>query len=260
VAHLSQFTKAEKRARVQLIRRPERAGSEALVYLARSTPGESTLLGATLTRLEQLCAVDLTAWVGGAVPTGFAVLSDPLYLVCVHGRRDRCCALRGMPVYSALAALESRVAGGPDGLLRPAVFQTTHLGGHRFAATLVVLPEGICYGRLEASEAEALRAAHAAGRFHDLARVRGRSAYEAAAQTAELRLLQDLGETELTALALLGVATDASSGEAEVRFRHQASGREHSVRVVNRALEASAQSCGATPRPSQALIALTSVR
>jgi hypothetical protein len=271
VSHLSQFTKEEKRARVQLIRRPERAGSEAFVYLARSTPGNSRLLAATFARLEQLCAVDLTAWAGGAVPAGFAQVSDPLYLVCVHGRRDRCCALRGMPVFSALAALEPGVAGpvearasapkqNPDGARRPAVFQTTHLGGHRFAATLVVLPEGICYGRLEASEAEALRTAHAAGRFHALARVRGRSAYEAAAQTAELRLLADLGETELAALALLGVVTDAASGEAEVRFRHQASGREHSVRVVKQALAASAQSCGATPRPSEALIALTSVR
>jgi hypothetical protein len=246
VAHLMRFTKAEKRARVQLIRRPERSGAEPLVYLARGTPGNSALVGATLTRVEDLLEVDLAAWAQGAQPSGFRELADPLYLVCVHGRRDRCCAQRGMPVYSALAALS------PD-----AVFQTTHLGGHRFAATLLVLPEGVCYGRVEASEAEALVAAHKAQRFHTLARVRGRCAYGAAAQAAEVRLCEDLGESALSALSLLGLDTDPN-GDAQVRFRHQASGREHSVRVVKQALAPSAQSCGATPKPSEGLIALTS--
>jgi hypothetical protein len=246
VAHLAQFTKAEKRARVQLMRRPERSGERPRVYLARSTPGKASLLSRELARLEQLVEIDLFGWASGAQPSGFSLLSEPLYLVCVHGRRDRCCALRGMPVYSALSAL------APD-----ATFQTTHLGGHRFAATLLVLPEGICYGRVEAHEAEALIAAHRAQRFHALTRVRGRCAYEPAAQAAEVRLREDLGETALSALSLLGVLRDAA-GDAEVRFRHEPTGGEHSVRVVKQALAASAQSCGATPKPSEGLLALTS--
>jgi hypothetical protein len=70
-------------------------------------------------------------------------------------------------------------------------------------------------------------------------------------------LREELGEHALSALSLLGV-TLADGGEADVRFRHDASGREHSVRVVKQALEPSAQSCGATPKPSEGLIALTS--
>jgi hypothetical protein len=246
VAQLSAFTKAEKRARVQLMRRPERTAERPRVYLAHSTPGNASLLSAELARSEDLLAVDLAAWARGVQPSGFAAVSEQLYLVCVHGRRDRCCAQRGMPVFSALSAL------APD-----AVFQTTHLGGHRFAATLLVLPEGICYGRFEAEEAEALIAAHRSQRFHTLSRVRGRSAYEAAAQAAEVRLREDLGELSLAGLSLLGVTRDAS-GDAEVRFRHEPSGREHSVRVVKQALAPSAQSCGATPKPSEGLLALTS--
>jgi hypothetical protein len=248
VAHLVQFTKAEKRARVQLIRTPERSGAAPLMYLARSTPGDSALLAATLGRIEDVVAVDLAAWAAGDVPAGFSAVAQPLYLVCVHGRRDRCCAQRGMPVYSALAA---RVPGS--------VFQTTHLGGHRFAATLLVLPEGICYGRFEASEAQALITAQNARCFHDLTRVRGRCAHPPEAQAAEVRLRQDLDELALDALELLALERD-DAGDAEVRFRHQPSGAEHVVRVVKQALEPSAQSCGATPKPSEGLIALTSLR
>jgi hypothetical protein len=246
VAHLARFTKAEKRARVQLIRTPERGAEAPLMYLARSTPGKSALLRATLARPEDVLAIDFAAWAAGGVPAGFSAVDEPLYLVCVHGRRDRCCAQRGMPVYNALAAL----APGK-------VFQTTHLGGHRFAATLLVLPEGICYGRFEASEAEALVAAQRAHHFHDLRRVRGRCAYEPEAQVAEVRLREELGELAFAALSLLSVERDMA-GSAEVRFRHEASGAEHAVRVVKQTLEPSAQSCGATPKPSEGLIALTS--
>jgi hypothetical protein len=245
-ARLTRFTKEEKRARVQLIRKPERASAqERFLFLARGRPGASELLETRLARIEDLLAIDLDAWARGETPHGCAPRSEPLYLVCVHGRRDRCCAQRGMPVYSALATL------APD-----AVFQTTHLGGHRFAATLVVLPEGVCYGRLEAGEAEALMAAQRARRFHDLTRVRGRCAYGAEAQAAEVRLREDLGELALDALSLLAIERDAEQG-VEVRFRHNESGVEHGVRVVKQTLEPSAQSCGATPKPSEGLLALS---
>lgn len=247
VAQLMRFTKAERRARVQLIRKPERSAIAPRLFLARGTPGASELLETRLAQVEDLLAIDLGAWARGDTPQGLARRAEPLFLVCVHGRRDRCCAQRGMPVYSALAAL------APD-----AVFQTTHLGGHRFAATLVVLPEGLCYGRLEASEAERLIAAQGARRFHDLTRVRGRCAYEAEAQAAEVRLRQDLGELRLDALSLLAVERDADEG-VEVRFIHNESGVEHRVRVVKQALEPSAQSCGATPKASEGLIALSSL-
>jgi hypothetical protein len=247
VAHLARFTKAEPRARVQLIRRPERSGEPPTVYLARGTPNDSALFSATLARIEDVSELDLASFAKGALPSLFRQSHEPLFLVCVHGRRDRCCAQRGMPVYSALSAL------APE-----RVFQTTHLGGHRFAATLLVLPEGICYGRVEAGEAAGLIAAHQSQRMHSLSLVRGRCAYAPAAQAAEVRLREDLNEHALSALTLLEVASDDANGEADVRFRHDVSGREHSVRVRKQPLAPSAQSCGATPRASEGLLALTS--
>ena len=77
---------------------------------------------------------------------------DPLYLVCSHGRHDPCCGQRGPPLVAGLAAS------------RPErVWQASHLGGCRFAPTVLVLPLGLMYGRVPPSAADELIAATEAG-------------------------------------------------------------------------------------------------
>ncbi|HEY3562414.1 MAG TPA: sucrase ferredoxin [Kribbella sp.] len=61
--------------------------------------------------------------------------SEPVYLVCTHGRHDACCAVRGRPVAAALAAQY------PE-----RTWECSHIGGDRFAANVVVLPHGLFYG------------------------------------------------------------------------------------------------------------------
>ncbi|GAA3226773.1 sucrase ferredoxin [Actinocorallia longicatena] len=56
-------------------------------------------------------------------------------LVCTHGTRDSCCGRRG-------AALAVRAADVPGAEVR----RTSHLGGHRFAPTFLVLPQGTAWG------------------------------------------------------------------------------------------------------------------
>jgi hypothetical protein len=244
VKHLGAFLRAHPRARFQLIRRPDRAGPERALFLARGTAGSRALLRRDLAKLDDCVSVDLTAWAQGAEPADFERVAGPIYLVCVHGRRDRCCAQRGMPVFNAF--VES---------VGEAVWQTSHLGGHRFAATLVVLPDGICYGRVEADEARALAAAHAQGQLHVLERVRGRCAYPSEAQAAEVVLRQQLAEHGLDAVTWLG--SDKREDGVYARLRHEPSGSEHSVRVTHQALPAFPQSCGASHRPGDGLVALT---
>jgi hypothetical protein len=53
-----------------------------------------------------------------------------------------CCAVRGRPVAAAVAATSDRQ-----------VWQTSHLGGDRFAANLLLLPEGEVFGNLDAESA-----------------------------------------------------------------------------------------------------------
>lgn len=68
-------------------------------------------------------------------------------LVCTHGIHDACCGKFGYPVYERL-----RDIAGDGRELR--VWRTSHIGGHRFAATLMDLPEGRCWGHLDAESAE----------------------------------------------------------------------------------------------------------
>jgi hypothetical protein len=67
-------------------------------------------------------------------------------LVCTHGSVDACCATFGYPMYRLLR----HMAPSADTPVR--VWRCTHFGGHRFAATLLDLPEGRYWGRLKAHD------------------------------------------------------------------------------------------------------------
>ena len=64
-------------------------------------------------------------------------VEEPLYFVCVNGQRDLCCSRLGSIAYRELREL------CPDRCWR-----TTHLGGHRFAPNVLVLPDNLLYGRV----------------------------------------------------------------------------------------------------------------
>lgn len=64
-------------------------------------------------------------------------------LVCTHGAVDACCAKFGYPVYRQLR----QIANASPHPIR--VWRSTHFGGHRFAATLLDMPEGRYWGRLK---------------------------------------------------------------------------------------------------------------
>ena len=82
---------------------------------------------------------------------------DELYTVCTNGRHDPCCAAHGTPVYHELVAQ----AGAER------VWQTTHIGGHRMAATLIAFPQGIVYGHVDPPDVEALVTNQRAGYLTD---------------------------------------------------------------------------------------------
>jgi hypothetical protein len=81
-------------------------------------------------------------------PDDGETITKPVIACCTHGVRDRCCALYGMALVSAL-----RAATGADGV---EIREASHLGGDRFAPTVLVLPSGHMYGHLDPSDADAL--------------------------------------------------------------------------------------------------------
>ena len=115
------------------------------MYAAHTAPGNAWLRAATTLDPRQLLDLDFAALGRGdhssfdAALGGRPHLGDPLALVCTNGKRDRCCALLGRPLAAELAA------SGVEG-----AWEVTHLGGHRFSPTLLVLPYGYAYGRAEA--------------------------------------------------------------------------------------------------------------
>ena len=136
-----------------------------------------------------------------------APLSDPIFLVCTNGKRDACCALRGRALVGALAAEHGE-----------RVWECTHLGGHRFAGNLVCLPDGIVYGRVTAADGPRLASAYLDG-IVDAARMRGRSAWPAAAQVAEQALREREGLTGIDDVNLVSVEAETDRAKVILRTR-----------------------------------------
>ncbi len=162
------FAEQGRKARSQFVRRPELDTVETTLFVAD---------GGRLCRFEsagygEFAGLDLA----GADAGRGEEVSAPHYFVCTNGQRDLCCARYGLPVYARL-----REAVGAR------VWQTTHVGGHRFAPNVLALPQGVLYGRVFAEEVEGFLAAAEAGAL-SLKHLRGRPAYPPEAQAAEARL------------------------------------------------------------------------
>ena len=64
-------------------------------------------------------------------------------LICTHGSHDKCCARYGNPFY-----FHTKAAIGDLGLDNVRIWRSSHFGGHRFAPTMIDMPEGRYYGNL----------------------------------------------------------------------------------------------------------------
>jgi hypothetical protein len=198
--------------RLLLVRRREGDPAADVVRRAFMVDTATGAMGVrSLTDLAELDALlDLA-------PADFgALLADPLFLVCTNGKRDACCALRGRALVAALAVDHAE-----------RTWECTHLGGHRFAANLVCLPDGIVYGRVTASDGPRLADAYLDGRV-DPALLRGRSAWPAPAQVAERALRLRLGLRRLTDVRL----GTAEVGDATASVELEVGGAGHRFELV----------------------------
>ncbi|RZT84539.1 hypothetical protein EV383_1384 [Pseudonocardia sediminis] len=219
-----------------LIRRPGRRGreteSERAVFVADLAPGRSRVVRTTVRGPEDLDRVSFDLSAGEPVV-------DPLLLVCAHGRRDVCCAVRGRALAASVVEAESSVD----------VWECTHLGGHRFAPTALVLPTGYAYGRLDASSA--IQASKAAGLGEvEVRDCRGHVGLEPVPQVAEIAVREHTGIRDAT-----GLVVDAVDGPGLVEVRDP-QGRHWAVDVrVDTGTDARPPSCGAALEPVTPLVA-----
>jgi hypothetical protein len=188
--------------RVQMIRRPgqRRVGDARTVFAGWTTGSEpwlrrgevsahpADLAGADLAGAD-LTSLDLERMSAGSAPPFGSPVTEPVFLVCTHVRRSTCCARFGAPLAQALAAQHPRQ-----------IWETTHVGGHRFAANLVILPHGLYYGPVGLDAATAAISAYQRGAVVP-GRYRGRAGQPQSTQQAEHALLTRTGSLEVAALA-----------------------------------------------------------
>jgi hypothetical protein len=113
LAHALAATAQAAGARLLMVRRPKGVphSTGRWVYAADSRPGSERLLARHVDKDVDL--MHLVLPVGSARATeGWQTCDGPLYLVCTHGRHDRCCALLGRPVAQALGRRSTRTGPG----------------------------------------------------------------------------------------------------------------------------------------------------
>ena len=205
--------------RFQLVRRADSPrGGPVRLLVAHSENPRAAIWQLALPALAALADLDLPAWLRGDRPETAREAKGPLYLVCIHGGRDACCARSGAPTAIAL----EKVAPGR-------VWRSSHLGGHRFAAVVVTLPFGLALGRLDASQARGLTEAREQGRIFGLdSHFRGRALWPRPVQAAAGLLRQRLGIDEIEAVTLVDWG---AAGENEWHVRLEVHGARHELHL-----------------------------
>jgi Sucrase/ferredoxin-like len=208
--------------RLLLIRRPGRrggpgdrrggppvdqaAGQPYACFVAHTSRQDRWLERRHLEDPAELLALDMAAVVAGRRPGFGEEVAEPVYLVCTNGRHDRCCATYGRPLALALAASHGEL-----------IWESSHVGGDRFAGNLVCLPGGHYFGHVGPDDAARVVALHRKGTI-DLDHYRGCCIDPPAVQAAEWLARRHTGLLGADDLDLVG--RDRPDRDlAVVRFR-----------------------------------------
>lgn len=170
-----------KNSRIQLIKREGISEKGPLFYYANSTEFQPTLYKFQLGEYVDILDIDLASLAHNE-KLKENTTDERIALVCAHGTHDQCCGTYGIPVYNELRDFGEL-----------SVWRTTHVGGHRFSANVVMLPEGIYYGRVNKSNINELLQHHKNNEIF-LECYRGRTCYSQAAQISEYFLREKTGK------------------------------------------------------------------
>ncbi|MFD8671724.1 sucrase ferredoxin [Streptomyces seoulensis] len=191
------------RARIFLVRRlvrprPEGPGRWAVLHYERS--------GAYRQRWGTWNSDQDLVEIAEALRSPGPLDEPPVVLVCVHGQHDICCAVRGRPVARALSERWPNL-----------VWECTHVGGDRFAANVVVVPDGTYYGVLDPASAVGVVEEHLAGRIHpDF--LRGYTDLAPPQQVAVAALLARFGPAGRHDYTVTGTARDGDDWRVRVEL------------------------------------------
>ena len=202
-------------SRLQLIKRHDDSGDTLKFYVARSDELEPKLFEFEIKSYEELLELDISMILEG----NSNLRGEPLFLVCTNGAYDKCCGKYGVSVYREAASNE-------NGFF---TWQTTHLGGHRFAANLLHLPYGICYGRVRNFGVHKL-IEDSIDRLIDLEHYRGRSCYSKDVQAADYFIRKNTGINEISAFRINNLKSPDKENSI-IEFKSELDEKSHCVHV-----------------------------
>ena len=180
-SYLQNFLQNNSRARLLFIKQG-RLREGVRFFVVRSREENPSIARFELERYEQLLEINPLS------PTGAKITDKPLYLVCTHGRRDKCCAKFGYPLYKSLKEQ-----------FGDSVWQSSHVGGDRFAANLVCFPHGLFYAHVTEDVAARIAAEYEMGRLV-IENYRGRTCYTYPVQAAEYFIRKETGLSQIKTL------------------------------------------------------------
>ena len=180
-AHLKKALQVIPRSRLLFIKQERETRRHLSLFIVRSTENDATITRVMLTGYEQLLNANLAGILAGEQAAGGELWEQPLFLVCTHGKRDKCCAKFGYALYKSL-----RVDAGDD------VWQSSHVGGDRFAANLICFPHGLFYAHVTADAGRQIIRQYSQQTV-SLNNYRGRCCYPSPIQAAEFFLRSESG-------------------------------------------------------------------
>lgn len=168
-------------SRIQVIKAENNQDSGPRFYYAHSSEFEPGLYEFQLEQYVDILDIDLVKL---SENNGFEEhrSNKQLALVCSHGSHDRCCGTYGIPVYNKLREQKNFET-----------WRTSHVGGHRFSANIIMLPEGIYYGRVNGDNLDKITDSHKKKEIY-LDCYRGRSCYTQTTQVSDYFLRNKTGE------------------------------------------------------------------
>jgi hypothetical protein len=215
--YLSGVLKSVPRSRVLLIKQTREVKRPLTLFVVRSRESSSSILKYEFFEYEQLLELDLASALCGGSPSGAIPWEGPLYLVCTHGKRDKCCAKFGIPIYKTICTLAGESS----------VWQSSHVGGDRFAANVVCFPDGIFYGHVTEESAKLIVKEYDERRIV-LTNFRGRSCYPFPVQAAEFFARRETGFRTIGDLKFL-TYEPLKPNEWRVRFFSEVDAKIHQV-------------------------------
>lgn len=205
--------------RTDLVQQERRTTNRRRLWLAHTAPGGIRMRSGSLDNITDVLRWDWPAIIRGELPALGRRSADPVLFMCTNGKKDQCCAVHTRKIVDELR---------PNAELTGQIYEASHIGGHRFAPTGILLPFGIMVGRMNTDSTQDLLNDAWGGNIKP-EYMRGRNAFPPFAQIAEVETRKQYGINQIDVLDVVvmrsGKPISASSltaltADDKVQVRH----------------------------------------